>query len=66
MTIIRHHYTAWSYPCENDHFALREETKTFYCNYKHNVQKLKSNLEGCPCGKDCKPIPIDIIVEERY
>jgi len=56
--------TAWRYPCEGE--RLRWEG----VNMLHwdGVFKLKKVLrlynKNCPCGKNCKPQKVRIVVEE--
>ena len=58
-------YIGWTYPCEKDHLAFKEESKHVKQAYKNNLNKLKSNLDyRCPCDKWCKPIKVEIIVRE--
>lgn len=56
-------YNAWSYLCEKDHFALKEERQFMSTCYRNNLHKIKRHLEICSCGKECRPIKVEVIVK---
>jgi len=56
--------TAWRYPCEGEKMHWEEANVLYW----YGVFKFKKLLRyygaTCPCGKNCKPQKIRIIVEE--
>ena len=57
-------YRGFSFPCEKNHLAFKEENEVISTGYRNNLHKLKDHLDNCcDCGKNCKPIRVRIVVE---
>ena len=52
--------TGWAFPCDKEVLERERSLKLSIADTKNNLIDCWGN--GCPCGKNCKPIKVEVIV----
>ncbi len=62
MRKILRRYIGWTFPCEKDHLAFKDENEYFSTAYRSSLHKIKKHLGMCPCCKECEPIKVEVLI----